>query len=179
MTLILSHTVSYYFLPTRFPLSQPLSVSLKLYIIWKHNVYFPLKLFLSSSFWHPLSLSVSFTSLTRIHRLSHTISFHCYHIFCLPPDFFSLTSTLIFTLFLSFFLSLYLIYFFLLLFLSFSPSHIQDSLSYLLYLSLSHKPYFKLCYYSLSLLFTLILSLTYNLPVLLSFFHLRITLLPT
>ena len=97
------------------------------------------------------------------------------------PQTFSLWHLLSYLLsvFLSFFLSLYLIYFFLLLFLSFSPSHIQDSLSYLLYLSLSHKPYFKLCYYSLSLLFTLILSLTYNLPVLLSFFHLRITLLPT
>ena len=103
---------------------------------------FPLNsFFLPRSGIHSLFLS-HLLSLTRIHRLSHTISFHCYHIFCLPPDFFSLTSTLIFTLFLSFFLS-------------FSLSHLLFLTVISLILSLSHTRFPLLLTVSFSLSQTL------------------------
>ena len=141
MTLILSHTVSYYFLPTRFPLSQPLSVSLKLYIIWKHNVYFPLKLFLSSSFWHPLSLSVSFTfSYSDTQTLSHNLLPLLSHILSSPRLFLSDIYSHIYSL--SFFLS-------------FSLSHLLFLTVISLILSLSHTRFPLLLTVSFSLSQTL------------------------
>ena len=103
---------------------------------------FPLNsFFLPRSGIHSLFLS-HLLSLTRIHRLSHTISFHCYHIFCLPPDFFSLTSTLIFTLFLSFFLSFFLSISFTFSYCYFSHSlpltYKIPSLTYCIFLSLTN-----------------------------------------